>query len=490
MPKDDQVNILLVDDQPGKLLSYEVILEPLGESLIAVTSGREALTCLLNTEVAVVLIDIEMPDQNGFELAATIRGHPRFEKVAIIFVSAVHFTDADTLRGYRMGAVDYVTVPVTPEILRAKVQVFAELYRKTRELERLTDVLERRVEERTAELTTAVERQTVLAREVDHRAKNVLTVVQSLVRLTRAPSIEKYVTAIEGRINALARSHVLLSLSHWQGADLSEVLEKELLPYNTNANERLIIEGPPILLDPAATQSLTLVFHELATNAAKYGSLSTPEGRLTVKFELHPGTLVLHWLEQGGPPVLVPKSNGFGTTLISISMKNLQGQAEFNWDHGGMKCRLTLPQQEELERAIQNQAQDETGGETIRPASKITALLVEDEPLIAMMMADMLAEFDFDVLGPFATVDKAMSAVDQTSVQVALLDVNLAGEMVYPVASRLRELGVPFIFMTGYSPDSIERRFIETPILKKPVDQAQLYRTIKRVTEPANFRGY
>jgi two-component sensor histidine kinase/CheY-like chemotaxis protein len=483
MPKDDQVNILLVDDQPGKLLSYEVILGPLGENLIAVTSGREALTCLLNTEVAVVLIDIEMPDQNGFELAATIRDHPRFEKIAIIFVSAVHFTDADTLRGYKMGAVDYVSVPVTPEILRAKVQVFVDLYRKTRELERLTDILERRVEERTAELTTAVERQTVLAREVDHRAKNVLTVVQSLVRLTRASSTEKYVTAIEGRINALARSHVLLSLSHWQGADLREILEKELSPFGTNANERFIIEGPPALLNPAATQSLTLVFHELATNAAKYGSLSTPEGRLTVKFKLQPGILVLYWLEQGGPPVTVPKSNGFGTTLISISMKNLQGEAEFNWDHGGMKCRLTLPRQEELEGAHQNQAQEETGGEAIMPASKITALLVEDEPLIAMMMADMLMEFDFDVLGPFATVDKAMLAVDQTSVQVALLDVNLAGEMVYPVASRLRELGVPFIFMTGYSPESIERRFIETPILKKPVDQAQLYRTIKRVTE-------
>jgi two-component sensor histidine kinase len=483
MPKDDQVNILLVDDQPGKLLSYEVILGPLGENLIAVTSGREALTRLLNTEVAVVLIDIEMPDQNGFELAATIRDHPRFEKVAIIFVSAVHFTDADTLRGYRMGAVDYVTVPVTPEILRAKVQVFAELYRKTRDLERLTDVLEHRVEERTAELMTAVERQTVLAREVDHRAKNVLTVVQSLVRLTRAPSIEKYVTAIEGRINALARSHVLLSTSHWQGADLREILEKELSPYNTNANERFTLEGPPTLLNPAATQSLTLVFHELATNAAKYGSLSTAEGRLMVKFELRPGALELHWLEHGGPPVMVPKTNGFGTTLISISMKNLQGEAEFNWDHGGMKCKLTLPRHEEPEKTQQNTVQDEAADDTTLPQRKITALLVEDEPLIAMMMADMLTDFDFDVLGPFATVAKAISAVDQANVHVALLDVNLAGEMVYPLASRLRELGVPFIFMTGYSSESIESRFMEAPILKKPVDQAQLYQTIKRMTE-------
>ena len=483
MPKDDQVNILLVDDQPGKLLSYEVILGPLGENLIAVTSGREALTCLLNTEIAVVLIDIEMPDQNGFELAATIRDHPRFEKVAIIFVSAVHFTDADTLRGYKMGAVDYVTVPVTPEILRAKVQVFAELYRKTRELERFADILERRVEERTAELMTAVERQTVLTREVDHRAKNVLTVVQSLVRLTRAPSIDKYVTAIEGRINALARSHVLLSTSHWQGADLREILEKELSPYNTNSNERFTIEGPPTLLNPAATQSLTLVFHELATNAAKYGSLSTPEGRLTVKFEQRPGAIVLHWLERGGPPVKVPKANGFGTTLIFISMKNLQGEAEFNWDHGGMKCKLILPRHEEPVNIQQNMVQEEAGDGATLPQRKITALLVEDEPLIAMMMADMLTEFDFDVLGPFSTVAKAISAVDQAIVQVALLDVNLAGEMVYPLASRLRELGVPFIFMTGYSAESIESRFMEAPILKKPVDQAQLYRTIKRMTD-------
>ena len=193
MPENDKVNILLVDDQPGKLMSYEVILRPLNENLIAVTSGREALARLLNTEVAVVLIDIEMPDMNGFELAATIREHPRFAKTAIIFVSAVHFADADTLRGYKMGAVDYVSVPVTPEILRAKVQVFVDLYRKTRDLERFAEVLERHVAERTAELVKAVDQQAILAREVDHRAKNALTVVQSIVRLTRAPSVEKYV---------------------------------------------------------------------------------------------------------------------------------------------------------------------------------------------------------------------------------------------------------------------------------------------------------
>src|ERR1700756_5008520 len=149
------VTILLVDDQPAKLLAYEVILKELGENLIVAASGREALEVLLKQEIAVVLIDVCMPDLDGFELAAMIREHPRFQKTAIIFVSAIQVTDLDLLRGYAVGAVDYVPVPVVPDLLRAKVRVFAELYRKTRQLETLNAELERRVEERTAELAQA-----------------------------------------------------------------------------------------------------------------------------------------------------------------------------------------------------------------------------------------------------------------------------------------------------------------------------------------------
>jgi PAS domain S-box-containing protein len=149
---DEPVNILLVDDQPAKLLSYEAILDELGENLIRAGSAREALERLLRTEVALILIDVVMPGMDGFELAAMIREHPRFERTAIIFVSAVHMTDLDRLRGYEVGAVDYVPVPVVPALLRAKVRVFAELYRKTRQLERLNQELEQRVAERTEEL--------------------------------------------------------------------------------------------------------------------------------------------------------------------------------------------------------------------------------------------------------------------------------------------------------------------------------------------------
>jgi signal transduction histidine kinase len=138
---DAPVNILMVDDQPAKLLSYEAILRDLNENLIKVTSGREALDQLLRNEIALVLLDVSMPDIDGFELANLIRQHPRYQNTAIIFISGVHLTDMDRIRGYQRGAVDYISVPVVPDLLRAKVSVFTELYRKTREIESVNNDL-------------------------------------------------------------------------------------------------------------------------------------------------------------------------------------------------------------------------------------------------------------------------------------------------------------------------------------------------------------
>jgi PAS domain S-box-containing protein len=152
MTPDEKVNILMVDDQPAKLLSYEVILGDLGENLIKATSAKEALNILLKNDIAVVLMDVSMPELDGFELADMIREHPRFGKTAIIFISGVHLTDADKINGYRRGAVDYISVPVIPEVLRAKIGVFVELHRKTLQLQRLNTDLERVVAERTEAL--------------------------------------------------------------------------------------------------------------------------------------------------------------------------------------------------------------------------------------------------------------------------------------------------------------------------------------------------
>jgi len=147
MSEYEQVNILLVDDQPDKLLTYEAILHELGEHLLKAGSAREALEYLLKTDIAVILMDVRMPEIDGFELAKMIRDHPRYQQTAIIFISAVHRTDFDQLQGYAHGGVDYVAVPVVPELLRAKVRVFVDLYRKTQQLAQLNCELKHRMAE-------------------------------------------------------------------------------------------------------------------------------------------------------------------------------------------------------------------------------------------------------------------------------------------------------------------------------------------------------
>jgi len=175
----EKINILMVDDQPSKLLSYEAILSELDENLIKAASGREALDHLLKTDVAVVLMDVSMPEMNGFELAEMIRDHPRFRRTAIIFISAIHLTDLDRLKGYERGAVDYISVPVVPELLRAKVSIFAELHRKTRELEKLNRDLERRVLERTLELEKKTEALEHLNGELSQRNQELDAIVRT-----------------------------------------------------------------------------------------------------------------------------------------------------------------------------------------------------------------------------------------------------------------------------------------------------------------------
>jgi signal transduction histidine kinase len=242
---EEQVNILLVDDQPGKLLGYEVILSELGENLIKAGSANEALEQLLKNEVAVVLIDVCMPELDGFELAAMIREHPRFQKTAIIFVSAIQVTDLDLLRGYAAGAVDYVPVPVVADLLRAKVRVFAELYRKTRQLETLNAELERRVAERTAELAHAnadleqrVEERT-REREAALAQVHEMQKVESLGQLTGgvAHDFNNLLMAVLGNLDLL-RKHVpddpkarRLIDGAIQGAERGATLTKRMLAF-------------------------------------------------------------------------------------------------------------------------------------------------------------------------------------------------------------------------------------------------------------------
>lgn len=475
----EKVNILLVDDQPGKLMSYELILQELDQNLLKASSAKEALELLLKNDVAVILADVCMPDLDGFELAQMIREHPRFKETAIIFISAINVTEIDSLRGYELGGVDYVPVPVVPGVLRAKVRVFVDLYVKTRALARMNDELEQRVAERTAELEAAKQRQELLAREVDHRARNALAVIQSIVALTPPEDSGRFAEAIKGRIRAMAMAHNLLSESRWRGADLLNLVNDELAPYAQG--DRIRVSGLPVSIAPTVAQNLALALHELATNAAKYGALSTAEGRISVTWKAEGDQLHLEWLEDCPHNVVRPSKTGFGSKVIEVSVKGqLGGQLAREWRPEGLKCSLRLPMMHFTLRGGGGAGAEDRSD--IEPARirNTNILVVEDEPLIAMMTTRNLRELEAVVVGPFTTAREARSAL-AGRIDAALLDVNIGGEFVYELAADLDKRGVPIVFVTGYHAGGIDQRFANAPVLTKPVERDDLAAALTRV---------
>lgn len=475
----EQVNILLVDDQPGKLMSYELILAGLGQNLLKAPSAKAALELLLKNDVAVILADVCMPDLDGFELAQMIRQHPRFENTAIIFISAVHLSELDSLKGYELGGVDYVPVPVVPEVLRAKVRVFVDLHRKTRALARMNEELELRVADRTAQLEDAIERQELLAREVDHRARNALAVIQAIVSLTPADDADKFAAAVKGRIRAMATAHNLLSETRWSGADLLRLMNEELAPYVAHA--KVHVDGPPVSIVPRVAQNMALVLHELATNAAKYGALSSPDGELDVTWRLNEQELVMDWVERCSHEVTAPGRASFGSRVIDTSIKSqLGGSLEREWRSCGLCCTLRLPAthfasgESGVPKVVDPHFLDGVDVDAIRGRR---ILVVEDEPLVAMMMQRLVAQFGGEVIGPYAGPREAIDALRE-GVDAALLDVNAGDEMVYPLADELVREGVPMIFVTGYQAGSLDPRFARTPVLTKPIEHEELARAL------------
>jgi two-component sensor histidine kinase len=201
----------------------------------------------------------------------------------------------------------------------------------------------------------------LLAREVDHRAMNALTVVQSIVRLTRAKDIESYVAAVESRVQAMAKAHVLLSRSRWQGAELEKLVADELAPYRDDANEpdKFVTRGQDVMLEPTTAQTVALALHELVTNAAKYGALSTSPGRVRLAWDVQPDSIAMEWLETGGPPVKAPETKGFGTRIIGAIVEGqLGGAARFDWRPGGLRCTLSIPRSHAVQTGEQPSRSD------------------------------------------------------------------------------------------------------------------------------------
>ncbi len=515
MGGEEKVNILLVDDQPGKLLGYEVILSELGENLIKAGSANEALEQLLKNDVAVVLIDVCMPDLDGFELAAMIREHPRFQKMAIIFVSAIQVTDLDLLRGYAAGAVDYVPVPVVPDLLRAKVRVFAELYRKTRQLETLNAELERRVAERTAELAQANselehrveertrEREAALAqvhemRKVEslgqltggvaHDFNNLLMAVLGNLELVRKflPSDPKIRRLIDGAIQGAERGATLtkrmLAFARRQELkpetvdvpnlvdSMVEMLRRSLGP-GIQIKTDFETDLPPTRVDP---NQLELALLNLALNARDAMPLG---GRLTISAHrerigagdvpgLQPGDYVCIaerdtgegmdevTLKRATEPFFTTKGAGRGTGLGLSMVDGLVAQS-------GGAMRITSQQGAGSTVELWLPVAEAEAIERPRPVAPqrvqesrcCRVLVIDDDPIVLAGTAAMLED-----LGHTATeVDSAEQGLkilqSDVSIDLVITDHAMPGMTGTELAKRIRRKWpeLPVIIATGYA---------------------------------------
>lgn len=332
-------------------------------------------------------------------------------------------------------------------------------------------------------------RERLLVREVDHRAKNLLAVVQSVVQLTRGADITDFKDAVTGRIQSLARTHGLLAAGRWEGADLKQLVVDELAPYARGEEGRTAVSGPAFRLKPSAAQALALVVHELATNAAKYGALSAPAGRIEVAWRAQRGSLALTWRETGGPTVTPPVRRGFGSTVLKNSVeRQLRGRVVLDWRPEGLVCEIELPIADT--RASGAGSDSVWSGPKVADAGRTTAersdgrriLVVEDEALIAAQIEQVLAEAGFEVIGPAAHLGQAFEEIYRTAPDAALLDINLAGESSLPVAELLRTKEVPYAFCSGYGetaalPDTLR----DVPLIVKPFDSSDLIQLVRQL---------
>lgn len=340
--------------------------------------------------------------------------------------------------------------------------------------------------------------QDLLIREVDHRAKNALAVVQAILRLTRAETIREFIQAVEGRVAAMARAHTLLAKSRWEGADLRSLIEEELAPYRPVNGATLHVEGPDLVLQTDATQAIGMVIHELATNAAKYGGLANPQGELTVTWKIRQGdgSLELLWSETAGRKIEAPSRSGFGSSLIRSTIEGqLGGELETRWQEKGLEAVIRIPPRHVTRGS--NLVVPSTTPEPLtrtRQFQGMRVLLAEDNAAVALELVDLLKEFGCDVIGPAAQLDAAARLALAEPVDLALLDVDLQGQAVFPVADLLESFGVPVVFCTGFGDPEAGQlgRRDHVPVVRKPFARDELARamaaakraatTVKRAT--------
>jgi PAS domain S-box-containing protein len=325
----------------------------------------------------------------------------------------------------------------------------------------------------------ADERQKLLMREVDHRAKNALAVAQAVVELTKEADPADFKRAVVGRVAAIARTHSLLADGRWSGVDLRRLVNDELAPYATEKVGQLVVEGPTHSLAPAAAQLIGLIVHELATNAVKYGGLKDPEGRLEVSWSAPiGGPLDFVWREFASPATRMaiaaaaerPERKGFGLRLLEQTIsRQLGGTWGARWSDEGLVFTMSLP----LDPARPRTAPPVEASEPATTGRGRRVLVIEDEPLIALEMESLLEDLGFAVEGRGGTLAEAWALADARA-DIAVVDVNIAGENSFALAQALRAGGAHVIFCTGYAGVDLPPGLEGAPVLIKPVRQEAL----------------
>lgn len=354
----------------------------------------------------------------------------------------------------------------------------------------LLEVVLRMADAAIKERERASEQQELLIAELNHRVRNILGLIRSLVNQSRAEakSVSEFTEVVGGRVHALARAHDQITQKQWNPASAHDLVLTEAEAYLADKADRLRLIGRDVLLEPAAFTTMSLVVHELITNAAKYGALCDKNGSIEITFEQSPDDGVsIRWKEMGGPPIIQPpKRRGFGSTIIERSIPvELKGRADIRFETAGFEADFHLPAHH-VAKWEEPSASPKTAP---RPARDDTAkdsplsgkvLVVEDNMIIALDASEMLEGLGAAEVLTAASPDEALALIDKHDFTFALLDVNLKTETSEPVADRLTGDKVPFIFATGYGEQSVMlKRFPEATVIQKPYEASTIRQVLK-----------
>jgi PAS domain S-box-containing protein len=329
----------------------------------------------------------------------------------------------------------------------------------------------------------------LLLREVNHRSKNLLSLVQAIAQQTINTKPDDFLPRFQARVQALAASHDILVENKWKGADLHEVARSQLAHFRDLMDKRITLTGPPVFASAAAAQALGMAFHELATNATKYGALSDECGHVELGWETVQNAegnevFTIAWTERGGPPVTAPSSSGFGSTVVCrLAERSLNAKVDLTYASMGLRWRLQCPRNVVEEAATDRLPKHKVPERQESSERRLRVLVVEDEAIVALEIEENLREAGFEVVGPAARVAEALELLNAFGCDAAVLDINLGTETSEPIALLLSEKRTPFVTVSGYSQDQRPSGFSGGAFLAKPLRKDHLVAQLRQCTQ-------